>query len=80
MDCPRSEKKGKMQKKDKERYTDTPSISCTYSISILYAATDVKISWNFCYLLVELKKKYLEMWASLKATEVNFTLRKSREI
>lgn len=26
------------------------------------------------------EKKYLEMWASLKATEVNFTLRKSREI
>ena len=42
-------RKGKMANKDKERYTDTYSINGTYSIHILYAATDVKVTWNFSH-------------------------------
>lgn len=36
--------KWKETKKDKERYTDTHSINSTYSIHILYAATDIKVA------------------------------------
>lgn len=41
-DLMRKGKGKKKKKKDKERYTDTHSINSTYSIHILYAATDAK--------------------------------------
>ena len=82
--------KGKKKKKNKERYTDKHSISFTYSIHLLYAATNVIVTLNLTHLTVKqifFKKKTLCVWhpdednkLSSKATEIKFTLEKCRQI
>lgn len=64
-----SKRKGKG---DKERYTDTHSINRTYSICILYAATEVKVRQINSHINKEIKNPWTmrSLRFCLKAAEV----------